>query len=116
MASERKLPPPPPDFDDDAPELTDEEILDLRPAREFFEQHGIQMPLPRGRPKAERTKTSVTIRLDAEIVEAYKASGPGWQTRMNEDLLEGARRRRVVARLRAKVLAEQERAQKTRRA
>ena len=116
MASERKLPPPPPDFDDDAPELTDEEILQLRPAREFFEQHGIPMPVPRGRPKAERTKTSVTIRLDADIVEHYKEAGPGWQTRMNEDLREGARRRRVIARLRAKALAEQEQAGKKRRA
>jgi len=105
MAS-RKLSPPPPDFDDDAPELTDEEIKELRPAREMFEELGIPMPVPRGRPKAERIKTSVTIRLDAQIVEAYKAGGPGWQTRMNEDLREGARRRRVIAQLRAKSLAK----------
>lgn len=112
MVSRRKLEPPPPDFDDDAPELTDEEIKELRPAREWFEERGIPMPVPRGRPKAEVTKTSVTIRLDAEIVEAYKAGGPGWQTRMNEDLREGARRRRVTARLRAKALAEQAQARK----
>lgn len=112
MASRGKLPPPPPDFDDDAPELTDEEILELRPAREFFEQHGIPMPVPRGRPKAEKVKTSVTIRIDADVVESYKASGPGWQTRMNEDLREGARRRAVIAQLRAKSLAEQEQAPK----
>jgi len=104
MAS-KNLGPPPPDFDDDAPELTDEQIRNLRPAREFFEELGIPMPVPRGRPKAERIKTSVTIRLDAQIVEAYKAGGPGWQTRMNEDLREGARRRRVIAQLRAKSLA-----------
>jgi uncharacterized protein (DUF4415 family) len=104
--SSRKLQPPPADFSDDAPELTDEEIKELRPAREFFEESGIPMPGARGRPKAEMTKTSVTIRLDAEIVEAYKAGGPGWQTRMNEDLREGARRRRVIAQLRAKSLAK----------
>lgn len=103
--------PPPPDFDD-APELTDEEILDLRPAREFFELQGIPMPVPRGRPKAEKVKTSVTIRLDADVVETYKASGPGWQTRMNEDLREGARRRSVVAKARDKRAAEQDQARK----
>lgn len=112
MASEKKLQPPPPDFDDDAPELTDDEIKELRPAREWFEEHGIPMPVPRGRPKAEKVKTSVTIRLDAETVDDYKASGPGWQTRMNEDLREGARRRRVIARLRDKRAAEEEQARK----
>ncbi len=100
MSDQPKRPPPPPNYDP-MPELTDEEILELRPAREWFEEHGIPMPVPRGRPKAERVKTSVTIRLDAEIVERYKEAGPGWQTRMNEDLREGARRRRVIARLRA---------------
>lgn len=30
------------------------------------------------------TKESVTLRLDAAIVEAYQAAGPGWQTRMVE--------------------------------
>jgi uncharacterized protein (DUF4415 family) len=100
-----KRPPPPDDYDPAAP-LTDEEIKQLRPARELFEELGIPMPTPRGRPRAERVKTSVTIRLDADIVERYKAGGPGWQTRMNEDLREGARRRGVVAQLRAKALAE----------
>jgi uncharacterized protein (DUF4415 family) len=104
MASEKKSPPT--DFDDDAPELTDEQIKQLRPAREWFEEQGIPMPVPRGRPKAERAKTSVTIRLDADIVDDYKASGPGWQTRMNEDLREGARRRRIIARLRDKAATD----------
>ena len=36
----------------------------------------------RGRPAGGR-KTSTTIRLDREIVAAFRASGPGWQTRMN---------------------------------
>lgn len=112
MVSRKKLEPPPPDFDDDAPELTDEEIKNLRPAREWFEEHGIPMPVPRGRPKAEVTKTSVTMRIDADTVEYYKAGGPGWQTRMNEDLREGARRRRVIAQLRDKRAAEQEQARK----
>ena len=111
MSDRPRRPPPPADYDP-MPELTDEEILQLRPAREFFELHGIPMPVPRGRPKAEKVKTSVTIRLDADIVEKYKAAGPGWQTRMNEDLREGARRRRVIAQLREKAIAEQDQARK----
>ncbi|MCZ7481023.1 BrnA antitoxin family protein [Rhizobium rhizogenes] len=40
----------------------------------------------RGRPKAQAHKKPVTIRLDPEVVEHYKAMGKGWQTRMNNDL------------------------------
>ncbi len=82
----RKLPPPPADFDDDAPVLTDEQIKELRPAREMFEELGIPMPVPRGRPKAEVTKSSVTLRLDPDVVDFYKSGGPGWQTRINAAL------------------------------
>ena len=77
---------PPPDFDPADAELTDEEIKRLRPAREFFAEHGVPMPKPLGRPKAERTKVPVTMRLDPDVLEFYKATGPGWQTRMGEVL------------------------------
>lgn len=80
----KKLGPPPPDFDDDAPVLTDEEIKTLRPAREWFAEQGIPMPKPIGRPKAEQPKRSVTMRLDADVLDYFKATGPGWQTRINE--------------------------------
>ncbi len=40
----------------------------------------------RGRPKAESTKISTTIRLDADVLEAFRATGPGWQSRINEAL------------------------------
>ena len=39
-----------------------------------------------GRPKAETTKQALTVRYDAEVVEAFKATGKGWQTRMNAAL------------------------------
>ena len=40
----------------------------------------------RGRPKLERPKVEVKIRLDAKIVEHLRGSGPGWQTRVNAAL------------------------------
>jgi uncharacterized protein (DUF4415 family) len=40
----------------------------------------------RGRPKADVTKVSTTLRLDPDILAAYRASGPGWQGRINADL------------------------------
>lgn len=38
----------------------------------------------RGRPKLDRPKVSITIRVDADVAEALRASGKGWQTRMND--------------------------------
>ena len=41
-----------------------------------------------GRPKSINRKRSTTIRFDEDILEAFKATGPGWQTRMNAALKE----------------------------
>ncbi len=40
-------------------------------------------PSRRGRPKLETPKVEVKIRLDANIVDQLRGSGPGWQTRVN---------------------------------
>ena len=83
----------------DAPELTDG----------FFEQGVWQVgnrpvSLPkarqeearrRGRPIGTGGKVSTTIRFDAEILDAFKATGDGWQTRMNDALKEWLRARRT---------------------
>ncbi len=39
-----------------------------------------------GRPKAAVTKVATTIRFDAEVIDAFRAAGPGWQSRMNSAL------------------------------
>lgn len=64
---------------DEAPELTDTWFQ----RADLYE--GGKM-LRRGRPKAEVTKTPIKLRLDPDIIEAFKASGRGWQTRMNDAL------------------------------
>jgi uncharacterized protein (DUF4415 family) len=43
-----------------------------------------------GRPAQEVTKVATSIRLDAQVVNAFKATGDGWQTRINEVLLQYA--------------------------
>ena len=43
-------------------------------------------PKPRGRPKAALTKEPIKLRLDADVLAALRASGDGWQTRVNEML------------------------------
>lgn len=44
-----------------------------------------------GRPPLEAPKIPVTIRYDRDIIEAFRASGDGWQTRMNAALREWLR-------------------------
>lgn len=54
----------------------------------FTEAEWVQVkPLVRrGRPLGSGTKTQVTLRLDVEVVEKFRASGDGWQTRINDAL------------------------------
>lgn len=45
----------------------------------------------RGRPLGSGKKAQVTLRLDAQILEKFKATGSGWQTRINDALLDWAK-------------------------
>lgn len=40
----------------------------------------------RGRPKSHSPKQQLTIRLDQAVLDYYRASGAGWQARINEAL------------------------------
>jgi uncharacterized protein (DUF4415 family) len=40
----------------------------------------------RGRPPKINAKVSVTLRLDQDVVERFRATGQGWQTRINSAL------------------------------
>lgn len=42
----------------------------------------------RGRPKAAATKERITIRLSPDVVQTFRATGEGWQTRMDAALKE----------------------------
>ena len=64
---------------DEAPELTDE----------FFDRAEIRQGgkiVRRGRPALEHPKQAVKLRLDADVLAAYRKTGAGWQTRINADL------------------------------
>lgn len=81
----------------DPPELTDEQLARLRPTREVLTPEQFAAVTGRGRPRAEQPKVPVTIRLDADVVEAFKATGRGWQTRMNDTLRRSAARLKRTA-------------------
>jgi uncharacterized protein (DUF4415 family) len=64
---------------DDAPALTDA----------FFDRAEIRKGskvVRRGRPPLDNPKQAVKLRLDADVLAAYRATGEGWQTRINADL------------------------------
>ena len=64
---------------DDAPELTDEFF---RQADEFVGNSLVR----RDRPKAAIIQKSLLVRYDQHITPAFKATGKGWQSRMNNAL------------------------------
>ncbi len=65
---------------DDAPDLSSPEW------RARFDSVVVR----RGRPVSAQTKVSTTLRLDPDVTAAFKADGPGWQSRMNEALRRAA--------------------------
>ena len=44
-----------------------------------------------GRPKLANPKRRITLRLDGDVLESFRATGPGWQSRMNEALRKAAK-------------------------
>ncbi len=73
--------------DPDAPEATDDQIAQVRPFDETFPALAAAMRKPTGgRPKSKNPKVAVSLRLDQDVVARFKASGPKWQTRMNNVL------------------------------
>ena len=78
-------------IDDDNPEWTAREIARARPAGEvlprlFGAKAAKAMLKPRGRPPAEVVKDRITIRLSPDVTAAFRASGDGWQTRIDAAL------------------------------
>lgn len=47
-----------------------------------------------GRPRLANPKEPVTIRYDSDVLDAFRASGDGWQTRMNDALKDWLRNHR----------------------
>ena len=78
-----------PMFDDDNPEWTEADFAaaksgDAIPAhiREAF-------PRGRGRPKGS-AKQLVSLRIDHNVLDSFRACGPGWQSRINDALRKAA--------------------------
>ena len=75
--------------DPENPEWTDEEVKNAQTWDELSDLEKSVFKRPRGRPPVESPKKLVSLRLDADVLEALEASGPGWRQRIN-DILKAA--------------------------
>ncbi len=76
--------------DGDARELTIAWFKTARPAQDVFSAETFKalgdIKRSRGRPVSETPKVFTGLRLDADVLAAFKATGKGWQTKMNAAL------------------------------
>jgi uncharacterized protein (DUF4415 family) len=66
----------------ESPPLTESFLSGMRPVHET---HPGMAPRVRGPQKTPR-KTPVSLRIDESIIAAFRATGRGWQSRVNEVL------------------------------
>lgn len=69
----------------DNPELTEAELAKGKPFNEAFPELAASIKRTRGKQKTP-TKELVSLRVDRETLAAYRATGPGWQSRINKAL------------------------------
>jgi uncharacterized protein (DUF4415 family) len=72
--------------DDDIPEMTGADFSAAKSLKSEMPEVVEAMKRGRGRPRVENPKARVSLRLDPKIVAAYKATGEGWQSRINDIL------------------------------
>ncbi len=72
--------------DPDNPEWTEQDFKNARPFAEVFPELMESIRRSRGRPAVPRPKQQISLRLDPEVIDKFKATGKGWQARINEVL------------------------------
>ncbi len=77
-----------PELDDDAPDLSTPEWREKFDRADLY--HG-DKSIRRGRPpQGAVPKEAIKLRIDADVLAHFRATGPGWQTRINEALRRAA--------------------------
>jgi uncharacterized protein (DUF4415 family) len=79
--------------DQDNPEWTRDDVQEARPALDviadvFGPAAAETIRRGRGRPVKADKKVNQTLRLDVDVLDAYRRNGPGWQALMNQVLRE----------------------------
>jgi len=61
-------------------------LAQAKPFAEVFPDLKESIRRSRGRPAVANPRRQISIRLDPEVIEKFKATGKGWQSRINEVL------------------------------
>ena len=69
-----------PDFEIDLPDFSTPE----------WQAKFADAPVRHGQPKADVTKIATKLHLDPDVLAAFRADGPGWQSRINAALRKAA--------------------------
>lgn len=75
---------------EDAPELSDAQLA----RADLYEGERL---IRRGRPPKARPKEAVKLRLSPDVLDHFRAGGPGWQTRINATLERAVKRDKKAA-------------------
>jgi uncharacterized protein (DUF4415 family) len=87
--------PPLVDEEGEVRELTAEDFTHFRPTREMMPELVEAFERARGQrgPQKAPVKDRVGLRLDHSVVEYFRSTGPGWQSRINDVLAEHVKRK-----------------------
>lgn len=72
--------------DPDDSDITDEEMVQAKPFAEALPELMESIRRARGRPKIEKPLQQISLRLDPDVIAKFKATGKGWQARINDAL------------------------------
>jgi uncharacterized protein (DUF4415 family) len=72
------------DLADEAPEITEDWF-----AKADHYRNG--KLISRGRPLGSGTRELVSLRIDRDALAAFRSTGPGWQSRINDTLIDSAK-------------------------
>jgi uncharacterized protein (DUF4415 family) len=76
--------------DADASEATDAELALAKPFGAAFPDLMESIRRGRGRPAIANPRKQISLRLDGDVIEKFKSTGKGWQSRVNEALRKAA--------------------------
>jgi uncharacterized protein (DUF4415 family) len=91
MTNTAKRRKPPKDFDEN-PAWTEADFARAKPLDAVDPAFAEALKRGPGRPKVEKPKKAISLRLDPDAIAAFQATGKGWQSRLNAVVVKAAKK------------------------